>query len=138
MQQFHGMEYEILAGYYYNDGFNPKVCEVIEKLFQERLKMKQAENPIEQQYKLILNSAYGKTLLKAREDECKYIPNADKDQYLKRHYNSISRVHPCGNDMHKFVLTKPLLDHENFVQHCGVNVLSNYYGGYINFRRFRI
>ena len=28
MQQFHGMEYEILAGYYYNDGFNPKVCEV--------------------------------------------------------------------------------------------------------------
>jgi hypothetical protein len=24
MQQFHGMEYEILAGYYYNEGFNPK------------------------------------------------------------------------------------------------------------------
>jgi hypothetical protein len=52
------------------------VNEVIEKLFQERLKMKQRSklwpfgNPIEQQYKLILNSAYGKTLLKAREDEC--------------------------------------------------------------------
>lgn len=75
MKQFHGMEYEILAGYYYNEGFNPKVCEVVEKLFQERLKMKQAENPIEQQYKLILNSAYGKTLLKARENETKYIPN---------------------------------------------------------------
>jgi hypothetical protein len=25
MHQFHGMEYEILAGYYYNEGFNPKV-----------------------------------------------------------------------------------------------------------------
>ena len=72
MQQFHGMEYEILAGYYYNEGFNPKVCAVVEKLFQERLKMKQEENPIEQQSKLILNSAYGKTLLKARENECKY------------------------------------------------------------------
>jgi hypothetical protein len=28
-------------------------------------------------------------------------------------------MYPCGNDMHKFVLTKPMLDHENFV-HCGV------------------
>ena len=35
MVQFHGMEYEIMAGYYYNEGFNSKVCEVIEKLFQE-------------------------------------------------------------------------------------------------------
>jgi hypothetical protein len=43
-QQFHGMEYEILAGYFYNEGFNPKVCEVIERLFQERLKMKQFNN----------------------------------------------------------------------------------------------
>ena len=123
MQTFHGMEYEILAGYYYNEGFNPKVCEVIKELFQARLEMKQENNPIEQQYKLILNSAYGKTLLKARDYESKYIPNAEKDQYLKRHYNSIRRMYPCGNDMHKFVLTKPVLDHENFV-HCGVNVLS--------------
>jgi len=78
MQDFHGMEYEILAGYYYNEGFNAKSCEVIEKLFQARLEMKQKGNPIEQQYKLILNSAYGKTLLKAREDECKYIANKEK------------------------------------------------------------
>jgi hypothetical protein len=123
MQQFHDMEYEIIAGYYHNEGFNPKVCEVIEKLFQERLKMKKKGNPIEQQYKLILNSAYGKTLLKARDIECKYIPNKDKDQYLKRHYNAIKRCHPCGNDMTKFIIVKPLIDHENFV-HCGVNVLS--------------
>jgi hypothetical protein len=83
MQQFHGMEYEILSGYYYNEGFNPKVCEVIEKLFQERLKMKQEENPIEQQYKLILNSAYGKTLLKARENECKYTKQRQRSIFEK-------------------------------------------------------
>jgi hypothetical protein len=123
MQQFHGMEYEILAGYYYNEGFNPKVCEVIEKLFQERLEMKQEGNPIEQQYKLILNSAYGKTLLKARDSESNYIPYAKKDQYLRRHYNSVKRADPCGNDHWKIVQIKPLIAHENFV-HCGVNVLS--------------
>jgi hypothetical protein len=32
-------------------------------------------------------------------------------------------MYPCGYDMHKFVLTKPMLDHENYF-HCGVNVLS--------------
>ena len=36
---------------------------------------------------------------------------------------AIKRFHPCGNDMTKFILVKPLIDHENFV-HCGVNVLS--------------
>jgi hypothetical protein len=123
MEKFHGMEYEILAGYHYNGGFNTEACEVIEKLSAERLKIKAKGNPIEQQYKLILNSCYGKTLLKARDTECKYIPNKDKDQYLKRNYNAIKRCHPCGGDMTKFVLIKPLIDHENFV-HCGVNVLS--------------
>ena len=46
-----------------------------------------------------------------------------KDQYLKTHFNAIKRFHPCGNDMTKSILAKPLIDHENFV-HCGVNVLS--------------
>jgi hypothetical protein len=87
-------------------------------LFQERLKKKQEGNPIEQQYKLILNSAYGKTLLKSRDLESKYIPNAQKHQYLKRHYNSVERCDPCGNDHWKFVQTKPLISHENYV-HCG-------------------
>jgi hypothetical protein len=54
--------------------------------------MKQEGNLIEQQYKLILNSAYGKTLLKARDNEVKYIPTAQKDQYIKRHYFDVILV----------------------------------------------
>jgi len=39
---YHGAEYEFINGYYYDDGHNPKIKSVINHLFNQRLKFKNA------------------------------------------------------------------------------------------------
>lgn len=123
MRKFHKIEYKVLAGYYYNEGFNTKVHEVIRHLYDARREMKRAGNPIEAQYKLILNSAYGRTLMKARETVDDYVEEARISKYIKHHYNSIRRWFACGHGYYKVVKTQPIDTHTNFA-HIGVNVLS--------------
>ena len=65
--EFMEIEYEYIDGYFFNQGFNPKIKEVIQHLFNSRLKYKKLENPIQEVFKLLMNSAYGITLLKEIE-----------------------------------------------------------------------
>ena len=79
--------------------------DVITYLFQQRIEAKKNENPIQAVFKLLMNSAYGKTLLKPIEDETKYISsygdeNKTYDNYVRSHYNSIKEIIklPNGHD----------------------------------------
>jgi len=63
--KFHKIEFEVVDGYYYNEGRNTELRGVIETVFNERLKLKKVGNPLQEIYKLIMNSSYGKTLQKA-------------------------------------------------------------------------
>lgn len=60
-------DYIITRGYYFNEGRNEELKEVISKLFQERLKMKKAGNPCQLVYKNLLNSCYGRLIMKAHD-----------------------------------------------------------------------
>lgn len=55
---------KVLRGYYYDEGKNFGIQKVIRKIFDARLKYKAEGNPIESIYKLIMNSCYGKSILK--------------------------------------------------------------------------
>lgn len=67
---FHEIEYEILDGVYWNEGFNTKLGEIIKKLFNERLYHKKEGNGAMQNVlKLMMNSEYGKTILKKSKTE---------------------------------------------------------------------
>ena len=58
---FQGVEFEVLDGYCFNDGFNTKIKEQIKVIFDKRLEAKAAGNDgLQQSYKLRLNSSYGK------------------------------------------------------------------------------
>jgi hypothetical protein len=70
---FHHIEYEILDGVYWNQGGNPKMGELIQKLFNERLKHKKNNPALANTLKLMLNSAYGKTIMKKSKSETKII-----------------------------------------------------------------
>jgi hypothetical protein len=62
---FHDIEYEILDGVYWDEGANKKMGEVIKRLFDARLKCKKEGNKaLSNTIKLMLNSAYGKTIMK--------------------------------------------------------------------------
>jgi hypothetical protein len=62
--EFHKIKFEIIRGYYFNEGHNTGINDVIKYLFEERKKKKKEDNPIQETFKLIMNSAYGKSLMK--------------------------------------------------------------------------
>ena len=97
-EKFSGLEFKIIQGYYYNEGHNDKVNEVITTLFNERLKKKSEGNVIQKVYKLIMNSAYGKTLLKPIDEDVDVIYKKNWDKYLSRNYNFIKEFSPCGDN----------------------------------------
>jgi hypothetical protein len=62
---FHEIEYEILDGVYWDEGTNKTMGEVIKKLFNARLEAKkQNKKALSNTIKLMLNSSYGKTIMK--------------------------------------------------------------------------
>jgi hypothetical protein len=122
--KFHKIEFEIVRGYYYNEGFNNKINKTINYLFDQRLKYKALKNPVQEVYKLIMNSAYGKSIMKEIETEDKYIYNKkDYDVYLRRNYVDIKHIEPLNEDSYILTKYKSISDHKN-IPHVGVSILS--------------
>lgn len=116
---FHKIEYDILKGIYYNEGYNKKMGQIMEKLYNDRLKYKKLAkekpecNAIQNTIKLMMNSAYGKTILGKSHQKVQYIKrnkydkenkrwsenDENKKQYLYNYFNQISSV----RDVNKFL-----------------------------------
>lgn len=115
--EYQQIEFEIIRGYYYNEGFNPKIKEVIKTIFEERLKQKAAKNPIQETYKLIMNSAYGRTILKENTMQVKYVLQKDYDKFITLHYNDIIDITKIINsEKYRIRLVNPISDHFNVPQ----------------------
>jgi len=121
--EFQQVEFVIDRGYYYNEGRNYQIGETIEHLFQTRLAMKKKKNAVEQVYKLLMNSAYGRTLLKPFEDEKVYVSEKNHDKHLVRHYDSVKSVQKLHDNSFEITQQKPIIDHYNLA-HIGCEVLS--------------
>ena len=62
---FHDIEYELIDGIYWDEGYNKKMGEVVNGLINDRAKAKkEKKNAKEQTIKLMANSVYGKTVIK--------------------------------------------------------------------------
>jgi len=70
--KYQNIEFEVIKGYYFNEGRNYKINECIRKLFNERKEQKKKGNLIQEVYKLLMNSCYGKTILKEQEKKVIY------------------------------------------------------------------
>jgi len=114
--EFHKIDYEIIEGYYYNEGRNNKINEVIKNIYDERKKYKKLKNPLEAVLKLIMNSGYGKSILKPIDTEEKLISvddyeiseyniNNDKKHNLIRfkHFNTIKKTIEYINKKSKYI-----------------------------------
>lgn len=89
------VHYKIIQGIIFNDGFNNNINNVMKFLFNERVKQKKAGNKLEQIYKLIMNSAYGKTLTKYNDTSTiifNTIEQTKINNYLYKNYNNIKEV----------------------------------------------
>ena len=125
--EYQKIEFDIIKGYYFNDGFNYKIAETIKYLFNKRVEMKKAKNPIQMVYKELMNSAYGKTILKNTNTDYKYFSKKEEfENYLDYNYNyihSYEYIDGTNEKMTRVKVYKPVSDHFNRPQ-CGVWVLS--------------
>lgn len=80
---FHKIEYEIIDGVYWNEGGNKKMGEIVQLLFNARIKAKK-ENQLALAgvIKLMLNSSYGKTIMKKTKSK-KLIIDENRNKYDK-------------------------------------------------------
>jgi hypothetical protein len=121
--QFQDIQFNVVRGYYFNDGFNTKVIDTIKYLFNERLNKKKEKNPAEVIYKLIMNSSYGKSIMKPVDSESRFFDKDDEfETFLSRQYNWITSYAKFGTKT-KVKTVKTLIDHFNIAQ-VGVSILS--------------
>jgi hypothetical protein len=87
--KFHHIDFEVVDGVYWEGEFNKKMGELVQTLFQERLKYKKSKPALAQTIKLMLNSSYGKTIMKKSNTEVKVIKNQSKKGNKKNDYTPI-------------------------------------------------
>lgn len=122
--EFQNIKFNIIRGYYFNEGKNNMIQKVIKYLFNERLDWKKKQNPTEQVFKLIMNSGYGKSIMKEIETENHFFNDKTSFQkYLSKNYNYINEYTEYGNGKYKVKKIKPFNQHFNLA-HIGSEILS--------------
>lgn len=124
--KFHEMvperDFKIIKGYYFNEGRNFKSAKIIKFLYDERVKLKSVGNPAQAIYKLIMNSSYGKTIMKPINEEI-HIHNKERAQiFSSRNHNKVKEIINVG-DKQIIKCHKTISDHYSF-PHIGSEILS--------------
>lgn len=120
--KFQDVTYKFIRGYMFNNGFNPRITEVIEFMFNERIRLKKQCNPLQNAYKLILNASYGK-LIQKPINSSKVFYYGDHMNYAVRNANSIIEFYKVNDNLTCFKKKKSIIDHFTGV-HMASQVLS--------------
>lgn len=124
MINFQGVEYEVIEGVYWNNGFNNKINDTIKHVFDIRTKYKKEGNKVQELYKLIMNSIYGKTMTKESKTSTKYIYGHEEAmKFLNKNFNMIKRYLTADDEIYIMTMKENYLKHRNMV-HCGAYTLS--------------
>ena len=122
--QFQKIEFTIKKGYYWTGKRDYRIQEVIKNIFNKRLEYKKEGNPLEQIYKLVMNSPYGKTIEKAPLTDILYIDDEFLENYWRKNYCKISEDTKIdGSTIHAIRVKKQTDKHFNFAL-FGIHILS--------------
>ena len=123
--KYHEIEYDCKTGVMFNEGYNNKIGQVIRYIYDLRMKYKKEGNPVQLLYKLILNTAYGKTIQKPRDSEIQWrvTKNTTIEKICGIYGGSIEEIHTIDNRLFKIKTRIGIIDHWAMPQ-CGSLVLS--------------
>jgi len=121
--KYHQIEYTIIQGVYFNDGFNNKIKEIVEYMFDKRLQMKKENNESQIVFKMMLNSGFGRTILKIREYQYKTVQNSKVLNFIGNNYNNFVNSIKLSKKISKVCLYKENELHEN-INHIGSHILA--------------
>jgi hypothetical protein len=121
---FQNVEFEVLKGYYFNEGFNNKIVDTINYLFNKRAELKKNGNKAEVIYKLIMNSGYGKLITKPHETKIKFFDNEKEfNVYKSRNYNIINNYVEYTKGKYRIEINDMKGNQYNYC-HLGSEILS--------------
>ncbi len=124
-------EYELIRGYYFNEGRDDKICNIIVALFEKRLQLKKLKSPLQEVIKLIMNSAYGKTIQKAndvklhikKDKEDKKNKNNYKD-FINYNYDRIKEFNQIADSDNYLFETYENVNNHFSMPHIGSEILA--------------
>lgn len=120
--RFHDIDYEIKDGIYWNSGYNKRLGEVIQMLFDERLKYKDLKNePMQEMIKLILNSIYGKTGTRKSTTQTKFI---SKDKINDFMFSNFGLIKEIEENQYNFKITISAFDNSTSLNFVASAILS--------------
>ncbi|CAL6029092.1 DNA_polymerase [Hexamita inflata] len=99
--EFQGVSYEIISGIYFETR-NYKIQEVVTQMFNKRKHYKSIKNPIQVIYKLILNSAYGKTIECIHDTKVELVDSQGFAKLVLKQGSNIVSTEQVGN---KYIVT---------------------------------
>lgn len=121
LMEYNDIQYEIIRGYYYDEGRNPMMGKVVNEMFQFKANAKSVgEKTI---YKLMLNSCYGYVGLKAQDKEVYYVYKNKFDTIYDNQGASIYKYEALGNGFVMYEKRMNIFLHYNSA-HIACEILS--------------
>ena len=122
---FQKIEFEIIRGYFWNGKKDYTIQKVIRQIFEKRLQYKKEKNPIQELYKALMNSSYGKSIEKAHDTKTVYLKGREKlDKFRQKNYNKIiETVQLKDSEIFSVKVLKQIDNHFNNSLY-GIQVLS--------------
>ena len=120
---FQDISFKLGNGYIMKGNRDYRVQKVIQKLYDLRNEYKKTGNPTQEVIKLIMNSAYGKSIQKPIKSFLQFVKKDAFDWFVKDRYHQIQEITQIDEDSYLFELAKQKsLQFNNCV--FGVTVLS--------------
>ena len=126
LMEHHDIEFVVKTGVMFNEGYNKNIGKVVKKLYDLRTKYKKEKNPVQLLYKLMLNTAYGKTIQKPKDSRIIWRENTrtSEENLIKTFGESIQYISTSKNSsMFKAKIRIGIINHWAMPQ-CGSLVLS--------------
>ena len=86
------IDYDLLECIYWDEGESTKIQDAIKHLYQKRKEEKQIKSTMEQVYKLIMNSSYGKCIEMPKQYKCRVVKGKNYITHLFQNYTNIQRI----------------------------------------------
>lgn len=120
---YHKIEFIIEEALYFNEGMNNQLGQMIESLYTLRRRYKTQHNPMQELIKLIMNSIYGKTILKEEDYSWKFV-NTEEEycNYVRKHIKFIKCIEPMTNNNDKYMI-KYINDIDKHKNMCHIGTL---------------
>lgn len=120
--QYQEVEFDVIEGIYWNNGYNTNLGKLAEELHRERCKHKNTNPALANVLKLLMNSIYGKTAMKRSDSKITYIPSENFDEYLYQNFGTVKEI--SNIDYPQVRITQSDYDNSFSLNHVAVSVLS--------------